>query len=297
MTPRRQTPSRTTRISLIAGAMLAALTLFMTATAAQAALTDAQRLLILEEAQTAFDEGVRLIRLEPTAAKTSFRLAADRYRQLLDDGVASSALHYNLANACVRAGDLGEAILHYRIAQQLAPGDDRIAHNLASARSLRRTRIDAAGETALRSALLGWHERTSLRAKAAIFFTAWLVFWLLLLLKPVLRRRSGALLWIALLAALAWLPFGASLAVDVLNLDGAEQGVLLRDDVIVRMGNGEGFEPQFEQPLHQGVEFDIIERRGDWLHIRLPDGKDGWIPSDTSGAVTLTHVNTSGGAA
>ena len=34
----------------------------------------------------------------------------------------------------------------------------------------------------------------------------------------------------------------------------------------------------FEQPVTDGVEFEIIEQRNTWLHIRLPDGRDGWIP-------------------
>ncbi len=45
----------------------------------------------------------------------------------------------------------------------------------------------------------------------------------------------------------------------------------------MRKGNGEGFEPQFEQPLYEGVEFAVIERRNEWIHIRLPDNKAGWI--------------------
>jgi len=45
----------------------------------------------------------------------------------------------------------------------------------------------------------------------------------------------------------------------------------------VRKGNGEGYAPQFEQPLHEGVEFTILEQRGGWMHIELTDGNSGWV--------------------
>jgi SH3-like domain-containing protein len=49
--------------------------------------------------------------------------------------------------------------------------------------------------------------------------------------------------------------------------------------VVVRKGNGEGYDPQFEQPLHDGIEFRVIEQRGGWLRIELADGNQGWVRS------------------
>jgi len=57
----------------------------------------------------------------------------------------------------------------------------------------------------------------------------------------------------------------------------AREGVVVADEVVVRKGNGDGFEPQFEQSIGEGVEFELLERRGDWLRVRLPDGQEGWI--------------------
>ena len=53
--------------------------------------------------------------------------------------------------------------------------------------------------------------------------------------------------------------------------------VLVGDDVIVRKGDGEGYDRQFKQPLHEGVEFVVLEIRGGWIHIKLPDENRGWI--------------------
>ena len=74
-----------------------------------------------------------------------------------------------------------------------------------------------------------------------------------------------------------WLVLGCSAAVGMVQQATAMEGVLTANDVIVRKGNGEGFEPQFKQALHEGIEFRMLERRNDWLLIELPDGKSGWI--------------------
>jgi uncharacterized protein YgiM (DUF1202 family) len=66
-------------------------------------------------------------------------------------------------------------------------------------------------------------------------------------------------------------------AIDALAPTLQPQGVTVADGVVVRKGNGDGFEPAFAEPLSQGVEFRVLERRPGWVQIRLPDGKSGWI--------------------
>ena len=266
-----------------AGAWLAVLLVIMVGgDRALGALTDAQRVQILAEAQGAYDSGISVLRGDPQGANEAFHSAAARFQQLVDDGISNGTLHYNLANAYLQAGELGRAILHYRKAHKLIPGDARLEHNLEYARTLRRSRIAPSGQRALAGALLGWHERFSLRARFHAFLGAYVFFWVLLaalLLRPWPPGR-----WLAVVAAVAWLACGVSVAADLLADQGGE-AVVLADDVVVRKGNSTGFEPQFEQPLHQGVELRILDERGGWLYIELPNGKTGWIPADQAGVV------------
>jgi SH3-like domain-containing protein len=68
-----------------------------------------------------------------------------------------------------------------------------------------------------------------------------------------------------------------SVSIDLPSGSGSVEGVLVANDVVVRKGNGEGYDPKFRQPLHEGVEFKVIERRGGWLRIELADGNQGWV--------------------
>ncbi len=261
---------------------------------ASAGLTAEQRLAILEEAQNAYDTGLAQIRTEPRAAQASFEAAADRFAQLIGDGAVNGALHYNLANACLQAGQTGRSILHYRVAQRLLPGDPKVDRNLDYARTLRKSRIPDSGRRALAAALLRWHQEIPVRTRFGVFAVSWLLFWALLsaaCLAPSPAGRGRLPLqqpwwrWGAVATAAVWLAAGASVAADTMLHRGATEGVVLADEVVVRKGNSEGFEPKFAQMLYEGVEFRVLEERPNWLHIELPDGKTGRIRADQAGLI------------
>ena len=55
-------------------------------------------------------------------------------------------------------------------------------------------------------------------------------------------------------------------------------GVIVQKQTIVRKGNAESYEPALTTALEEGAEFDLVERRGDWMLIRLPGEQEGWVP-------------------
>ena len=54
-------------------------------------------------------------------------------------------------------------------------------------------------------------------------------------------------------------------------------------EVVARKGNAESYEPALNEKLPE-AEFRLLERRGDWLLIRLAGGQEGWI-ADRAAAV------------
>ncbi len=244
-------------------------------------LSPEQRATLLSEAQHSYDRGVAARRDDPALARRMFQNAISRFEQLVDDGVVNGSLQYNLANAYLQTGALGQAILHYRAGETLIPGDAALQHNLDYARSLRRSKIDRSGERALADALLSWHTGVSLRTRAYWFSALYCLFWTCMFIQ--MFRPAAVWKWAAGGLSLGALILGISNARDLLVDEAACYGVVLRDDVIVRKGNGIGFEPQFLESLSEGVEFALLDRRTGWLHIELPDGKTGWIAEDTAG--------------
>lgn len=232
---------------------------------------------ILNEALKAFDTGSALRQSNPTEAGKLFRTAAGRFQTLVDAGLRNGRLYYNLANAYLECGQLGRAILNYRRAQEFIPEDARLVANLRYARSLRRNQLPESGEQAFLQTLFFWHYGTSLRGRAMVGLLVWVAFWGMLIARVYVPRFRWRYVLLPVLTVCVVL--AASVSASLVAQSRHRAGVVVADNVTVRKGNGEGFEPQFKEQLHEGVEFDLIERRTDWLLIQLPDGKTGWIRS------------------
>jgi hypothetical protein len=232
---------------------------------------------IVDEALQAYDAGMTLRRGRPEEAEASFRRAAERFAFVVRDGLVNGPVLYNLGNAHLQSGDVGRAIAAYRRAEQLMPGDDRLQANLAYARSLCRSRIESAGQRQLLDALLTWHTALTLTTRMTMGVIAWGGFWGLLAISLGRRIPGGRSLAAALLVL--WIALGVSVISDVSGTGGGRYGVLVEDDVSVRKGGGLGYELQFAEPLHAGVELVVKGDRDEWLEVELPNGRAGWVRS------------------
>ena len=256
------------------------------AASTQAQLTHDQQAAILQEAQADYDLGTSKLKTDPAGAVDSFRSSAQRFQLLVDEGIENGELYYDLGNAWYQAGDLGRAIANYLRADRLMPDDPRLEANLAWARSLVRPQITSEGQEALVRRLAFWHDGWSLRTRIAVFAAAWLLLWGALLART-LRRYPGWNYAAGTFGSIAIL-IGCSVFIDVALTHSRTRGVVVADDVVVRKGNAESFQPQFEEPMQQGVEFKVLEERPDWLHIEFNNGASGWIPSSDAEIVKST---------
>jgi tetratricopeptide (TPR) repeat protein len=237
--------------------------------------TPQQRISLLNEAIKAFDDGTAWLRSDPSTAADAFRRAEHIFQTLIDSGVQNGRLYYNLGNTQLQLGQVGRAILSYRRAERLIPGDGRLAANLKFARSLRRNQIPESGRSQLLETLFFLHYRTPLRVRFLAGLICYGAFWGVLVLRTWVRRyRLG---YVAAVLAVLWITLGCSTLIQWGVQDRRPEGVILANDVVIRKGDGEGYEPQFKQLLHEGVEFVLLEDRGGWYHVQLPDGKEGWI--------------------
>jgi len=243
-------------------------------------MSRARRAEVFYQAQRAYEQGVQATAADPAEAERRLREAANGFQALVDDGVVNGQLFYNLGNAYLRLKDLGRAMLYYRRAERFMPGDGRLAEGLRVARSLRRNDIPVAGRTALIHALLFWHYDSSLRGRAAVGTAGYVAFWLVAIGATFVRRPGWRYVLVVLLVV--WVSLAASVVAGAYAERHWREGVILAEDVAVNKDPGPGSSPAFEEKLHQGVEFELLERDDRWLHIRLPNDKSGWIPKETA---------------
>ena len=246
--------------------------------------TDAQDTIAteLQAAQTAYDQGVESARTDPAAAQKYFAQAANGFDKVVKSGVTNGKLLYNLGNAQVQAKQIGSGIGSYLQAQRIMPGDSQLQSNLAHARSLVKDRFDSGGGILMEDVSDWWH-LISFNSRLTLAGMFWIAAWSIaafLLHQPTAARHETARVLVRRTAwglAICGVILGATVVSDITAAQLWPQGVTTSDGVMVRKGNGDGFDPQFAEPLSQGVEFRVLQRRPGWLLIRLGDGKSGWI--------------------
>ena len=220
-------------------------------------------------------------RAEMLYSQADFQAAASIYDSLAKADPKNAVAWYNLGNCNYRLNRIGWAILCYRKAEILEPANSDVRHNLERARSKRVDRIEPLRE--------GWIEkntRSAIRYLGRLqFLFAGLAVSILLSISLALRgwnqpkSARALMLSIAILAGIIAL-IGL---IDRFWESSNQTAVLIASRVEVRT------EPKTGAPVgfvvHEGTECRIADQKGDWLGIRLEDGKLGWVLSEAIGRI------------
>ncbi len=205
----------------------------------------------------------------------NFEKAAQLYKKVLDSGIKSGMIYYNLGNCYIKLGETGKALVYYRRAERLIPRDGDLRFNLNYVLDQRKDKIEAKEKTDLARVFFFWHHWLNLKELFYAFVVSNLIFWTLSLI--LIYKKNDFLKWIRLTAFILFLLFGASSGIKVYALKSIKHGAVISPEAIVRSGNGPNHSPLFI--LHEGAEFRIDEQTEGWMKISLADGKIGWISS------------------
>ena len=209
--------------------------------------------------------------------RSDFRSAIRIYESILEQGLASAKLYYNLGNAYFKDGKTGRAILNYQRALRLKPGDEDILYNLSVAEKQTVDRIETIPDFFLNSWFKGVRNLLSERAwtiASLVLLSLTLSLLLLFLLaQRMVWRKSGFYgTVIALLLLLATTLFAASNRKAYLD---HSQAVILSSAVSVKSSPDRSATDLFV--LHEGTLVKVGDQIGDWSEVTLADGKKGWL--------------------
>ncbi len=208
--------------------------------------------------------------------KNDYANAADFYRRAIDEGVADSKLYFNYANCLFRLNQAGMAILYYEKARKLDPNDEDIAYNLRFVNANIIDKNPAPETNALTRAILFAHSAFSINQGLWIvlgLFT--LIFFAGILALYTGTAFRGALITAIVLAGLALLALAPSLVLKIKEQETLQYGIVLKPAVEMFSGPGETF--QVLTQVHEGTKFEIVETRGDWVSVKLANGKGGFV--------------------
>jgi len=206
--------------------------------------------------------------------------AISGYDRLVAAGVDDPDVAYNLGVAHGRAGRYGQAIRWFEHSLALSPGDQEVERGLAEVRAaLGRRQASRDGEAVV---------ETTPFTEAVVRPFSLLAIGIGVLILDLLF--FGLLLWFRraesengrLALGIATPVVGILLALSVFGLlaksgaltDGSP-AIVVTEDAPVR----EGPDPRAERrsDAREGERARVLDRDGDWVRVRLPGGREGWM--------------------
>jgi tetratricopeptide (TPR) repeat protein len=208
-----------------------------------------------------------------------YEKASDEYAKILNIDAESGPLYFNIGNTFFKMGKIGYAILAYKKAQRLMPGDSDLKSNLAYAESL----TEDSALQALPQNRITWlfkfpFREYSLNTVSIILIVLYLMLialFLIGIINPVFKRRMTILFYPVLI--------GFLLTLGAFSIRYYDEEILNHGVVVAKEAECK-YEPIDKSnnyfTLKEGQEVLVLNTRNGWRRIRRLDGKLAWVKSD-----------------
>jgi len=215
----------------------------------------------------------------------NYEQAINDYQQIIRQGVESAPLHFNMGNAYFKAGEIGEAILHYEKAAKLAPRDQDIQYNLKIAQARIQDRITPPPMSFIMKIYNGikyWLALDELAWTTVILLLLTSLFFAgrLLMRNERIKEVSRILFIIGMILLILTVPLLVSRTVEASQ---EKYGIVLNPEIKVYSAPQTISTEVFV--IHEGTRVQIERGQDDWFRIRLADGKEGWGQASEIGVI------------
>ncbi|MBN2453144.1 MAG: hypothetical protein JXB40_02635 [Candidatus Omnitrophica bacterium] len=206
--------------------------------------------------------------------------AIEGYLGVLEQGLESGNLHYNIGNAFLKMGKLGHSILCYERAKRLIPGDSDLKANLSYANSL----VEGGGPgiennpaMMFLNAVFASYSLREIIFSAAILYFILLALLALFLIRPFFINRFRVVLWIIGILFIVNL---AAVGIRYFNERVLKHGIIVQEKVECKYEPIEKSTTYYT--LREGAPVLILKTRDGWRRIRRYDGKVGWVKKEAA---------------
>lgn len=199
--------------------------------------------------------------------------AAAYYEQIAALKPESADIYYNLGNAYYRQNKIAFAILNYERALKLNPEHKEAKENLLMAESRINNHIVNAGDIFF----INWWQSITRATNATKWAVAALVAFSLIIVLIFIRRFQKISYVPAQLQGVLIFFFACLIALAVSSADHAmnnSAAVVMQTDAPLMNAEQKG-KPLTLVP--EGTVIKVLSDKGDWLEVRLPDGRSGWL--------------------
>ncbi|MBU2949882.1 tetratricopeptide repeat protein [Tamlana agarivorans] len=206
--------------------------------------------------------------------------AIDNYQAILESGVHSADVYFNLANANYKLNNIAPSIYYYEKALLLEPNDSDIKNNLAYAENMTVDAIDVIPEAGIAKLIHNLTDKMTFDGWAITAVCFVFVFVILFLVYHFsYSTTQKRLTFVGSLTVLALMCITLALAFHKYNLDKKDNpAIVFVQETKVKTTPNAKSEEAFR--LHEGTKVQVVEVYNHWQKIKLADGKIGWVLSE-----------------
>ena len=230
-------------------------------------ITVAQNSSLFDEANTLYSNG-------------KYNEAIEKYDEVLDKGLHSAEIYFNLGNAHYKLNHIAPSIYYYEKALLLSPNDKEIQNNLSFAQNMTIDAIEVVPEIGisrfLRSAIKTFSFDTWAYISVAFVVLFVILFITYYFTSSTNKKRFTFVTSIT--SAFLTILF-LSFAFQRQTMDNKDNpAIVFAQESLVRTDPNLSGEEIFR--LHEGTKVRVLDTINNWTEILLVDGKTGWILSD-----------------
>lgn len=208
-----------------------------------------------------------------------YKNAMETYESIVNSGLESAALYYNLGNAYYKMNQPTKAILNFERALLLDPKNENIRYNLSIANESIVDKTKMVPEppfTKFQNLMLQRHNADGWGYRSLIgFLLSMILIGVFLFSESVGRKRlSFFVAVICLIFSAFTFKFAAT---QRAKIDDHNEAIIFEASVTVKGSPNENGTELFI--VHEGLKVGITDKLGEWLEIRLSDGNKGWVPA------------------
>ncbi len=221
----------------------------------------------MQEANTAYQE-------------KDYQKAIKIYESLVDEGLESTSLYYNLGCAYYQENNLASSILYFERAARLDPSNEDIQHNIQVVNSHLEDNIQAVPDFFLKRWFFAFTTFTSMRNWAIISILAFIILlffiFIYLLSRKIRWKKTGFYLAICFFFLM------------ILSITAAQSqykkrhctsyAIVFEPTLTTKSSPDENSKNLFI--IHEGTKVKIVDELGDWYEIKIANGSKGWTEKE-----------------
>ena len=199
------------------------------------------------------------------------------YTSIIEKGYENGALYYNIANVHYKLHNIGKAALFYERAKRLMPDDEDIQANIQFLSLSIADKITPIPDVFYVRYWKAFCTLTTVTGWKTIFIIIWfttaaVIIILFFFSQPLIRRAAKT----GLISGIIILLTAAAVLYSSRRMETAHiSGIIMEQEVNVYSSPSEIGTELFK--LHEGTLVEIKRTSGEWLEIRIADGKVGWL--------------------